>query len=95
MERAAALSRHAVIDAADLTFLQAPPPADLPDETLPDAVTRLEKSLIRRALHAAGGNRADAARRLGIPRQALYDKLRRYELDVSEIPTHPVGKADI
>ena len=53
MERAAALSRHAVIDAADLTFLQAPPPADLPDETLPDAVTRLEKSLIRRALHAA------------------------------------------
>ena len=58
MERAAALSRHAVIDAADLTFLQAPPPADLPDETLPDAVTRLEKSLIRRALHAAGGNRA-------------------------------------
>ncbi len=95
MESAAALSRHAVIDAADLTFLQAPPPADLPDETLPDAVTRLEKSLIRRALHAAGGNRADAARRLGIPRQALYDKLRRYELDVSEIPTHPVGKADI
>ena len=36
----------------------------------------------------------EAARRLGIPRQALYDKLRRYGLDMSEIPTHPVGKAD-
>jgi len=95
MERVAALARHDVIDADDFAFLHAPSPAEVPHETLPDAVARLETSLIRRALHAAGGNRADAARRLGIPRQALYDKLRRYGLDMSEIPTHPVGKSDI
>ena len=36
--------------------------------------------MIRRALHASGHNRAEAARRLGMNRQALYEKLRRHGL---------------
>ena len=61
---------------------------------LPTAVARLETAMIRQALAAAGGNRADAARRLGIHRQLLYEKMRRYGLEVSEIRTESVGKPD-
>ena len=87
MERVAAMARHDVIDADDLSFLQAPATTEPLDETLPDAVARLETAMIRGALLAAGGNRTDAARKLGIPRQALYDKMRRYGLGASDIPT--------
>ena len=48
----------------------------------------------RRWLEAAGGNRADAARRLNIHRQLLYEKLRRYGLDASANRTDAVGNAD-
>jgi two-component system response regulator AtoC len=40
-----------------------------------DAVTALERELIQRALEASGGNRAEAARRLGINQRLLYSKL--------------------
>ncbi|MBU6499819.1 MAG: sigma-54 dependent transcriptional regulator, partial [Rhodospirillales bacterium] len=96
MQRVAALARAPVITALDLAFLHAaePPPADWLEGDLPSAVARLETALIRRALSAAAGNRAAAARRLGIGRQLLYEKLRRYGLDVSGIPTGDVGKDD-
>jgi DNA-binding NtrC family response regulator len=37
--------------------------------------------MIRRALQACGGNRAEAARRLGIHRQLLYKKLEQLRID--------------
>lgn len=48
---------------------------------LPSAVARLEAAMIRRALAEANGNRAEAARRLGVQRQLLYAKIERYGLD--------------
>ncbi|MBB4132923.1 MULTISPECIES: sigma-54 dependent transcriptional regulator [unclassified Xanthomonas] len=48
--------------------------------TLPEAVARLEKQMIRDALAQSGGNRAEAARRLGIHRQLLYRKLEEHGL---------------
>ncbi|APP86678.1 sigma-54-dependent transcriptional regulator [Xanthomonas hortorum pv. vitians] len=48
--------------------------------TLPEAVARLEKQMIHDALAHSGGNRAEAARRLGIHRQLLYRKLDEYGL---------------
>jgi DNA-binding NtrC family response regulator len=36
---------------------------------------------IRRALDAAGGNRRDAARLLGVSLRTLFYKLRRYQLE--------------
>ena len=51
----------------------------------------------RRALREAGGNRAEAARRLGIHRQLLYAKARRYGLlapDLSEERTPTVANGD-
>ncbi len=99
MERAAVLSRGGVIGAADLEFIDAThigeaQIADWPDEDLPSAIARLEEMLIRRSLARAAGNRAEAARHLGIHRQLLYAKIKRYGLDMSEDRTEGVGEAD-
>jgi DNA-binding NtrC family response regulator len=53
--------------------------------------------MIEAALAEAGGNRAEAARRLGINRQLLYTKLKRYGLsdgDVSANTTPNVEEDD-
>jgi transcriptional regulator with AAA-type ATPase domain len=45
---------------------------------LPDAVRRLEKTMIADALRRFSGNRTQAARELGITRQGLLKKMKRY-----------------
>jgi len=55
-------------------------PAGWMEGELPAAVERLERVMIARALERAGGNRAEAARVLGIHRQLLYRKLEVYGL---------------
>ncbi len=50
--------------------------------------------MIRRALAAANGNRAEAARRLGIHRQLLHEKIKRHGLDASGKRTDSVGTPD-
>jgi two-component system, NtrC family, response regulator len=44
-------------------------------------VRQLEEAMIRRALASSGGNRAEAARRLGIHRQLLHTKIRMYGIE--------------
>lgn len=91
MARSQALVRHAVIDATDLDLGVAPGdagpgaagadlPADWLQAGLPAAVERLERLLVAHALAACAGNRAEAARMLGIHRQLLYRKLAQYGL---------------
>ena len=95
MERVAVLGRRVVISAEDLDFIAASPPA-LPVPTdLPGAVAQLEQTMIRGALAAAGGNRSEAARRLGIHRQLLHEKLRRYGIELSGNQTDTVGSSDV
>ncbi|MBV9249040.1 MAG: sigma-54-dependent Fis family transcriptional regulator [Acetobacteraceae bacterium] len=98
MERVTALTRRPVIVAADLDFLEtaatSATPTDLLAGTLPEAVARIEIEMIRRALEASGGNRAQAAERLGIRRQLLYQKLARYGLGVSQNGTDQVREGD-
>jgi two-component system NtrC family response regulator len=81
--RAATLATSASIGAQDFAFLAenssmaaSEQPAQAAD--LPGAIEQLEVAMIGRAIEAAGGNRAAAARRLNIPRQQLYVKLRKY-----------------
>src|SRR5215470_9083420 len=50
----------------------------------PRRLPNFEKLLIGRALARSSGNRTEAARLLGIHRQLLYTKLKRYGLDVPE-----------
>ncbi|MDB5847169.1 MAG: sigma-54-dependent Fis family transcriptional regulator [Rhodoferax sp.] len=61
----------------------APPPvlpADWLDAEMPAAVERLERLMIAHALARSQGNRAEAARSLGIHRQLLYRKMAQYGL---------------
>ncbi len=98
MKRVATLVRQPVISAADLDFLVQRPGVEATDwltGTLPEAVSRMEIALIRRALDACQGNRAQAAERLGIRRQLLYQKLARYGLDMSQNGTAGVPGGDI
>lgn len=57
----------------------APADADGP-LTLREQLGAMERSLIVRALEAASGNQTEAARRLGISRGALIDRLKKYGL---------------
>jgi two-component system NtrC family response regulator len=50
--------------------------------------------MIRRALAEAQGNRTQAAEKLGIRRQLLYQKLVRYGLDASVDGTPIVSSRD-
>ncbi|REE22471.1 two component Fis family sigma54 specific transcriptional regulator [Paraburkholderia sp. BL27I4N3] len=86
MERVAALGRGPLVTADDLAFLTAPRaaangiPAALLDLPLQQSIEWLERAAIERALQQTGGNRAEAARRLGISRQSLYTKIAAYKL---------------
>ena len=99
IERAAVLARGDAITASDLEFIEENSRSDSrlrawPDEALPTAVAHLEEMLIRRAMLKCAGNRAEAARVLGIHRQLLYSKLKRYGLEASEERTGDVAEDD-
>ena len=53
---------------------------DLTETTLDlrTALEKLERQMIERALHKAGGNRTEAAALLGLNRTTLVEKLRKY-----------------
>jgi transcriptional regulator with GAF, ATPase, and Fis domain len=59
--------------------MDAAPTADLPEQgvDLPAHVSRVERAFIQQALARTGGNRADAARLLGLKRTTLVEKLKR------------------
>jgi len=98
MQRVTALVRGPVVEARDLVFLNPartePPEQDWLDGDLDTAIARMETAMIQRALAASGGNRAEAARRLGIHRQMLHTKMRRLGLDASAIGTRTVSNRD-
>jgi two-component system response regulator AtoC len=93
--RLAALSTGGVIGLADYRAAEAgtspssaTPPTDA-DEPAPDArngpslkeqVEAFERGLVARALDATGGNQSEAARRLGVSRVTLIDKMKKYGL---------------
>jgi two-component system response regulator AtoC len=81
IERAAVLSRDGVIDADALRPAAGnaaePSTPDGAPRTLADAVSEAERAAILRALGATGGNRAEAARLLGVSLRALFYKIKR------------------
>ncbi|MCF8033121.1 MAG: sigma-54 dependent transcriptional regulator [Desulfarculaceae bacterium] len=51
---------------------------------LPEAgvtIKQVERELIAKTLEQCGGNKSQAAKRLGISRKGLYEKIERYDLD--------------
>jgi two-component system response regulator AtoC len=58
---------------------------------LHDSVAEWEKFRISQALKESDGNKAEAARRLGVNRRLLYEKIRRFGLDATERPFDAQG----
>jgi two-component system NtrC family response regulator len=84
LERTSILTPSLEIDVADLDLAGSAwrtPAVDFLAGTLSDAVARLEEAMIRKALREAAGNRAAAARQLGIHRQLLYSKMKQYGIN--------------
>jgi DNA-binding NtrC family response regulator len=78
IERSMVLASGAVLEAADIKLDLAPKPRLAPsDNFLPEGMTLddYERSIIREALHRADGNKSQAARLLGLTRNALRYRL--------------------
>jgi DNA-binding NtrC family response regulator len=75
------LSPHLVKNAPDAQSVQVPriPLADYP--SMKEALTALEKEMIRASLEKNKGNKSVAARELGISRSSLISKVQEYNLD--------------
>jgi Nif-specific regulatory protein len=50
--------------------------------TIQEATARMERKMVEDALRKSGGNRSQAARILGLTRQGLLNKIRRYEIEL-------------
>ncbi|MDH5524645.1 MAG: sigma-54 dependent transcriptional regulator [Desulfobulbaceae bacterium] len=81
LERATVLARSEYIEVADLPLSvqkvageDAPPMASVPGQPLEE----VEKAAVLQTLEACGGNKSEAARRLGVTRKTLHKKLKKY-----------------
>ena len=83
MEKTMIFCRGETIDQAALPgeVRRRPRDADADDLTLRVAVRRVETECIRKALAATGGNRTQAARRLGISLRGLLYKIKDYGVE--------------
>jgi two-component system response regulator HydG len=83
VERAVVLSRSEYLDADELVLLMTDNPiADISERlSLPKnmLLDDIEKRSILEAINTCGGNKSEAARRLGITRKTLRKKLDKYE----------------
>ncbi len=82
VERGVVLSRSEYLDVADLPFISED--AAEGEQVVLDAVPgdvpleEVEKATILKTLDMVGGNKSEAARRLGITRRTLHKKLKKY-----------------
>jgi len=79
VERAVVLARADYLTAEDFPAVGPVPPAAAPpaaDAGMP--LSAVERTVILDTLAAAGGNKSEAARRLGITRRTLHKKLKTY-----------------
>ncbi|MFK7988503.1 MAG: sigma-54-dependent transcriptional regulator [Sandaracinaceae bacterium] len=66
--------------ALDVSLLPEAPTPDRPGATLAARMAAFERGILVDALASAGGNRTEAAKRLGIGRATLYEKLDKHDL---------------
>ncbi len=82
IERAVVLGDGDTLDLDDFAFLDPYRPAAATDEASQDeTLEAVERAHIKRVLALCGGNRTQAAERLGIHRETLYNKIRRYRIE--------------
>jgi two-component system response regulator HydG len=79
IERGVVLSRGEYLDTPDLALVLRPSAAQIPD-IQGQPLEEVEKAAILRTLEQANGNKSETARRLGITRRTLHQKLKKFGL---------------
>ena len=82
VQRAVLLSEGEEIDATDLSISKARTNTDEPQDTNFTLLEGVERNAIVQMLKETGGNKLETAKRLGIGRQTLYNKIKAYGIDV-------------
>ena len=84
VERGVVLSRGEYLDVEDLPIIQPVQDqneavvSDVEDRSADISLEQIEKTAILNTLASTGGNKSEAARRLGITRKTLHKKLKKY-----------------
>ena len=80
VERGVVLARTEYLDTADLPLLAQDAVSPFSKETISGdlPLEEVEKATILNAMEVTGGNKSEAARRLGITRKTLHAKLKKY-----------------
>jgi DNA-binding NtrC family response regulator len=81
IERLMILSRRAMIDVGDLPENLKAPRTEAPSNDVPVALADVERRHIEHVVQVVGGNVTAAARRLGVHRNSLMRKLKRWGVD--------------
>ncbi len=80
LERATMIAEHGVITPEHLNFQDCSRREIAPTGVLHGTLKDMERAYINHVLHLEGGSIERTARRLGIPRSSLYNKMRRFEI---------------
>jgi len=79
IQRTVLMCEGQLVEAADLSITEAMQNADAVDQNL-TLMEAMERSKIIEVLKETGGNKLETARRLGIGRQTLYNKIKAYQI---------------
>ena len=78
IQRAVLMCEGSAVDVRDLSITTVMSQKDNPDLTLMEA---MERNAIIQMLKETGGNKLETAKRLGIGRQTLYNKIKIYGIE--------------
>jgi len=82
VQRAVLLSEGDEVDATDLSITKTRMVGDEPQDTNFTLLEGVERNAIIQMLKETGGNKLETAKRLGIGRQTLYNKIKAYGIEV-------------
>jgi DNA-binding NtrC family response regulator len=82
IQRAVLLCESGDIDSADLSITNIPTETEAVHDTNFTLLEGVERNAIVQMLRETGGNKLETAKRLGIGRQTLYNKIKAYGIEV-------------
>jgi DNA-binding NtrC family response regulator len=82
IQRAVLLCESTEIDSTDLSITSVKQEAEQSQDTNFTLLEGVERNAIVQMLKETGGNKLETAKRLGIGRQTLYNKIKAYGIEV-------------